>query len=164
VDDFVLKKPKPDQGALFFLDTATGELAGKFEPVKQAKGTGPIASAGAGRIIGWTADPDNEQKSILYGVDVRGPKLLFTKSLPFALPVAIGSNQQEAWDFRLGPDGQVWTFLAGVLVRIDPATGEVQPVGRPASPGPIAFAQGRVYFGGGTALRRAKDLAVPVGK
>jgi hypothetical protein len=161
VDDFVLKKPKPDQGALFFLDTRTHELSGKFEPVPQAKGTGPILSAGGSRIIGWTADPDDEQRSILYVVDVREPKLLFTKPLSYPLPVAIGSNQQEAWDFRLGPDGWVWTFINGVLVRIDPNNGETHPVGRPASAGRIAFAQGRVYLGGTTALRRVKELTVP---
>jgi hypothetical protein len=55
----------------------------------------------------------------------------------------------------------VWTFINGVLVRIDPNNGETHPVGRPASAGRIAFAQGRVYLGGTTALRRVKELTVP---
>ena len=37
VDDPVLQKPKPEQGALFFLDTKTQELSGPFEPVPRAK-------------------------------------------------------------------------------------------------------------------------------
>jgi hypothetical protein len=161
VDDPVLKKPKPDQGALFFLDTRTHELSDKFEPVPQAKGTGPILRAGGSRIIGWTADPADERKSLLYGVDVRGPKLTFTKPLPCPLPVAIGSNQQEAWDFRIGPDGQVWTFLNGCLVRITPIDGEVRPVGKLAAAGRIAFSGGQVYLGGTTAVRRVKGLVLP---
>ncbi len=160
VDDAVLQKPKPEQGALFFLDTKTNELSSPFEPLRQVKGTGPIVWAGGTRILGWTTDPDNEQQSVLYSVDVRGPQLLFAQSLPYPLPVAIGSNQQEAWDFRLGPDGRVWTFLSGVLVRIDPEHGAIQPVGRPTPPGRIGFAEGRVYLGGTPALRRAKNLTV----
>jgi len=164
VDDYVLNKPKPEQGALHFFDTAKGELAGLFEPVPGAKGTGPIVSAPDGGILGWTEDPGDPKQSILYAVDVRAAKLRFKKSLPVALGVPIGSNQQEAWDFRLGPDGFVWTFFGGVLVRIDPADGAVHPVGRPATPGRIAFAEGNLYLGGTAALRRVKDFTVPAGK
>jgi hypothetical protein len=76
--------------------------------------------------------------------------------LPFPLPVAIGSNQQESWDFRLGPDGHIWTFVDGVLVRIEPRDGTIQVVGRPGGPGRLAFAGDRVYLGGTTAVRRIK--------
>ena len=92
---------------------------------------------------------------------MRGPKLTFTKPLPCPLPVAIGSNQQEAWDFRIGPDGQVWTFLNGCLVRITPIDGEVRPVGKLAAAGRIAFSGGQVYLGGTTAVRRVKGLVLP---
>ncbi len=161
VDDPVLGKPKPAQGALFFFDTARGELTGKFEPVAGAKGTGPIVDAGGGRVLGWTVDPEDEKAGFLYAVDVKAPALVFKRRIPFPLPVAIGSNQQEPWDFRLGPDAMVWTFVDNVLVRIDPDDGEIHPVGRPAQPGCIAFARGRVYLGGTTALRRVEDLQLP---
>lgn len=160
VDDPVLQKPKPAQGALFFLDTNRNELSGPFEPFPNVKGTGPIVPVEETSIIGWTTDGDDSQRSVLYRVDSRGPKLLFARTLPFPLPVAIGSNQQEAWDFRLGPDGRVWTYLNGVLVRIDPSDGSIQTVGKLQPPGRIAFADGRVYLGGTTALRQVKDLAV----
>ena len=161
VDDPVLGKAKPEQGALFFLDTGTNELTGKFEPVKAAKGTGPILCTGGSTVIGWAPDPENEKASILYAVEAREPKLLFAKPLPCPLPVAIGSNQQEAWDFRIGPDGWVWTFVNGVMVRIDPANGEIHPLGKPATAGQIAFSHGQVYLGGTSALRRVKGLALP---
>lgn len=161
VDDFILKKPKPEQGALFFMDPDKGELSSPFEPLKGVKGTGPIVSVGGTRVLGWTEDPKNDKQSQLYLVDVRGPKLLWSRSLPVPLPVAIGSNQQEAWDFRLGPDGKVLTFMQGVLATIDPANGSVHPVGKPATPGRLAFRGGKVYLGGTTAIRRIKDVSLP---
>jgi hypothetical protein len=60
-------------------------------------------------------------------------------------------------DFRLGPEGQIWTFLDGVLVRITPPDGGIHVVGRPSSPGRLAFAGGRIYLGGTTALRRIRE-------
>jgi len=157
VDDSVLGKPKPEQGALWFLDTTRSELTGKFEPVPLAKGTGPIVAVGGSRIVGWTENPQDAKASILYAVDVRGPTLVYRTDLPFPLPVAIGSNQQDPWDFRFGPDGHIWTFVDNVLVCIAPEDGTVRVVGRPARPGPLAFAAGRVYLGGTTAVRRIKE-------
>lgn len=154
VDDSVLGKPKPEQGALWFLDLQQGKLTGKFEPVPLAKGTGPIVAVGGSRLVGWTENPQDAKASILYAVDARGPGLVYRRDLPFPLPVAIGSNQQEPWDFRLGPDGRIWTFADNVLVRIAPEDGAVTVVGRPDRPGPVAFADGRVYLGGTTAVRR----------
>jgi outer membrane protein assembly factor BamB len=72
VDDYVLKKAKPEQGCLLFFDTAKGELAGKFEP-----------------------------------------------------------------------------------------DGSIQPVGKLSPPGRLAFANGKVYLGGTTQLRRVKALPQP---
>jgi len=161
VNDPVLEKPRPDQGALFFFDPQKAAIRGQFEPVVRARGTGPIVAVGGSRLVGWTEDPDNEKQSILYAVDASGPKLLWRKTLPWPLPVAIGSNQQEAWDFRLGPDGKTWTFVAGVLVRIDPADGRLEPVGKLSPGGPLAFADGKVYLGGTTAVRCIKDLRAP---
>ena len=156
VDDPLLGKPKPGQGALHMFDTSIGQLIGRFEPVTGAKGTGPIIGVGDSRVIGWTENPQDPKSSVLYAVDVAQERLLYSKQIPYPLPVAIGSNQQEAWDFRMGPDGMVWTFLANVLVRINPADGEILPVGKPGRGGPIAFAGGRVYLGGGAALRRLR--------
>jgi len=167
VDDPLLGKPKPAQGALFFFDTRCGELVGQFEPVPGAKGTGPIVAVRGHSVMGWTEDPEDPKSSYLYRVELSDPasaRLAFRRRLPFALPVAIGSNQQEAWDFRTGPDRMVWTFIDGVLVRIDPQQGCIEPVGRPPGAGRIAFSGGRVYLGGTTHLRRIKNLSVPAGQ
>jgi len=157
VTDTVLRKPKPEQGAVFFFDVAAGGIAGKCEPVAKAKGPGPIVAAGPGRILGWTEDPADPKASILYGVDVASRKVAFRKVIPFALPVGIGSNQRERWDFRLGPDGCVWTFLPGsVLVRIDPKDAKVHVAGRISPAGRLAFSGEHVYLSGATELRRLR--------
>jgi hypothetical protein len=157
IEDTLLGKPKPEQGALFFLDTKSGQLSAPFAPVAQAKGSGTIVAKGR-RVVGWTEDPANEKGSTLYGVDLDGPKLAFVHQLPVPLPAAVGSNQQEKWDFRLGPDGLIWTFSGNTLVRIDPADGRIEPVGTLSSAGRLAFADGKVFLGGTTAVRRIVDL------
>lgn len=160
VGDAVLKNPRPEQGAIFFVDTARAELSAPFEPVAGVRATGHLAAAGGSRVVAWTEQPANPRESLIYGVDVRGPKVTATRTLPHPLPVGLGSNQQEAWDFRLGPDGKIWTFLAGALVRINPADLSLEVVGKLTSSGRIAFADGAVYLGGETSLRRIKGLAV----
>jgi hypothetical protein len=164
IDDPLLNKPKPEQGALFFLDTATGQLVGdKLEVVPKARGPGPILGVGGGRVIGWTEDPAAEGASILYGVDVNERKVLFRKNLPFPLPVRIGGQQHERWDFRLGPDGKIWTFMGRgeTLVRIDPKDASVEVLGRLKTGGQIAFSGHDLYLGGNENLRRVKAVVTP---
>lgn len=162
VNDPVLGKPKPEQGALWLFNTKKGELIGKLEPVPKAKGTGPIVGVGGSFVVGWTENPEDIHSSIIYLVDVSEPCIVYTRCLPFPLPVAIGSNQQEPWDFRLGPDGMIWTFTGNVLIRIDPKNGDIYPVGRVNIGGPIAFSNSYVFLGGTTSLRRIKGLKLPL--
>jgi hypothetical protein len=90
------------------------------------------------------------------------PRLVYAHHLPYPLPQRIGSNQQEAWDFRIGPDGLIWSFLGGTLVRIDPREGTLLPVGKVGG-GPIAFAGGKVYLGGTPAIREIEGLTAGSG-
>jgi hypothetical protein len=69
--------------------------------------------------------------------------------------------RRQAYSFRRGPDGFIWTFFDRTLVRIDPRSAQVQPVGRlPGSerPAQLAFAQGNVFLAGGSSLRRIELL------
>ncbi len=160
ISDPLLNKSKPEQGALFFLDTATGKLLGeRVDPVMHAKGAGPILGVGGARVLGWTENPEEPQTSILYGVDAAARKLVWTKKLPFPFPVQIGSNQKEPWDFRLGPDGKVWSWARDrALFRINPTDGMIEVVGRLDKSGPIAFSGSDVYLGGSESLRRVADV------
>jgi hypothetical protein len=127
--------------------------------VAKVTGPGPIAAVGQGRLLAWTENPDDAKSSILYGVDVARREVAFRKSIPFALPISIGSNQRERWDFRLGPQGRVWTFLTGgVLVRISPHDASIHVVGKVNPPGRLAFAGRDIYLSGTTELRVVRGL------
>jgi len=169
VEDSLLGKPKPEQGKLFVYDVIQQKMVREIEPVIKARGTGPVAGVGGGRVIGWTVNPEDVKvtesrgrkretwnSSVLYGVDVKTGKVFFRHVLPLKLPVRIGSNQKEAFDFRLGPKGAVWTFMERCLVRISPGNGVIRPVGKISRGGAIAFSGDDIYLAGTTALRRIK--------
>jgi len=159
VRDATLGKPEPKQGKLFVFDVAAGKIVREIEPVMDAKGSGLIVGVGGGRVLGWTEDPADPKSSILYGVDAASGEVPLRRKLPFPLPVEIGSNQREAFDYRLGPDGKVWTFLAGALIRIEPKDASIEVVGRVKLGGRIAFAAGHIYLSGTEHLRRIRGLA-----
>jgi hypothetical protein len=159
IEDTLLGKPKPEGGRLFVFDTTAGRLVRHIDPVATAKGSGVIAAAGGTRVLGWTENPDDPKSSFLYLADLEAGKVLWRRTLPAALPVAIGSNQMEPFDFRPGPDGRVWTFIDSRLVRIAPGDGAVEVLGRLPRGGPVAFVGGDVYLGGQAALRRIKGMA-----
>lgn len=161
VADLVLKKPKPTEGRLFVFDDAKKKIVHEIVVENGIRGPGPIAWAGANRIIGWTNDPADGRKSILYGVDVEQGEVVWKRSLPFKLPVVIGSNQKEHWDFRRGPDGHIWTFMgrtAKTLVRIDPDTAAIEGVAQVNRGGRLAFSSPHIYLSGSTFLRRIRNV------
>jgi hypothetical protein len=159
VDDPILGKPKPPQGSLFVFDTMSHTIVRQIDPILLAKGPGPIVGVTGTRVLGWGPYPDStgaavSGKSILYGVDVATGQIAFQKVLPVSLPVPVGSNQDEAFDFRLGPDGYVWTFTGSTVLRIDPSNANVQPTALLPTAGRMGFAGEMVYLGGTLDLRR----------
>jgi hypothetical protein len=159
--DSVLQKPKPEQGALIFFDHASKQVIGKLEVATNIRGPGPIVAVAPHRLIGWTNNPDDptNQSSILYGIDSKSRTVAFRKILPLRLPIVVGGNQKEPFDFRLGPDGNIWTNSAtGVLLRIEPGNATVHVLGSLNTAGKIAFSGGDVYLSHGIALRRITGL------
>jgi len=126
-------------------------------------GVGPPDAA---RVIGFTQDPADKSRSILYGVDVESGEVGFRKTIPFPLAVRIGSNQKERFDYRLGPDGCVWTFIDEVLVRIRPENARVEILGavrfkgwnRSGGGGRIAFSGRDIYLSNHRPLRRIRNI------
>ena len=166
--DSVLKKPTPDEGALFFFDTAKGEIVRRVEPVLGVLGPGPVVAVGH-RVLGWTCRMDDKEASIIWSLDVRTGTVEFTRKIPYPFPLKLGDNQMEGFDFRLGPDGMIWTYMAfaperpvganGYLVRIDPKDASVKVVGKiPSHTGVLAFAGNDVYLGSWAKLRRIKGV------
>ena len=161
--DPILNKPTPNEGKLFVLDDATKEIVREITVVEGVRGPGPVAPAGGHRVIGWTNDPvDEAGRSVLYGVDVEKGQVVWKKTLPVPLPVRVGSNQMEPWDWRIGPDGFIWTYMGTgqnyALVRIDPRDASIRAVGRFSPGGRLAFAPPDIYLAGATTLRRVKGV------
>ncbi len=158
VRDATLGKPKPKQGKLFVFDTAQRKIVREIEPVMDAKGAGLVVGVGGSRVLGWTEDPADATSSILYGLDAASGEVAFRKTLPVPLPVRIGSNQKERFDFRLGPDGKVWTFLGDTLVRIEPKDASIEAIGKLRPGGRLAFAGRDLYLAGTEHLRRVRGI------
>ena len=117
---------------------------------------GLIVGVGGPRVLAMTVDPEDAKGSLLYGVDVKSGEVAFRKKIPYPLGVRIGSNQKERFDYRLGPEGKVWTFIGGALVRIDPKDASIDVVGKVKGGGRIAFSGPCIYLSGSTELRRVR--------
>ena len=165
--DAVLRKPLPKRGKLFVFDTTQHKLIREIEPIESAANAnvakrvgvgwpGPILGVGGTRVLGMTCDPEDADTTILYGVDVETGEVAFRKKIPYRFPVRMESNQKEHFDYRIGPDKKVWTFIGKALVRIDPSDVSVDVIGKVKQVGRLAFSGRDIYLSGSTALRRIR--------
>jgi len=160
VEDRARGVPKPSQGCLFVLDTARNQVVRTIEPVANLDSTGPILGVGGTRVLGMCSDPDDPTGSLLYGVDVGTGQVAFRKKLPFALEWRVRHDRHDGgmFDFRLGPDGKVWTFIGNALVRINPEDAEIEVVGMARIGGSMAFSGRDLYLSGSVELRKVPDV------
>jgi hypothetical protein len=142
-------KEHPSEAKLFFYDTRQVKIVREVVPLPGRKNTGLILEALDGVIVGMS--PYERGGSTLYAVQVSTGNVLRRRDF----------TVQCVGDFRLCPDGHIWTFLSSgspespsVLARINPANFDVKLVGRVDSPSRIAFVGGDVYLAGQPALRR----------
>jgi hypothetical protein len=155
----VLSSKSSEQGQLFVWDTETHEFIHRIDPPLGATRPGPIMEALPGLLIGHTVSA--EESPLLYGFDPASGDILWTKPVPSPPVTAFSLVRRQAYSFRRGPDGFIWTFFDRTLVRIDPRSAQVRPVGRlPGNerPAQLAFAQGNVFLAGGSSLRRIELL------
>jgi hypothetical protein len=165
---------------VFVFDTQSGEVAGDFEPVPGATKAGPLVEVAPGRMLGITDDPNNRQGSILYGVEAPSGRVIFRRSVPYALQFTWAEGTDQT-DFVKGPDGAVWTYLGNALVRIDPKDVRVDVLGKVYEFGTMCFVGDDLYMTGTTRMRcyrnivrnaaalahasaQAAGRAVPIGK
>jgi hypothetical protein len=153
------------EGKLFVYDTRTSEFVREIVPVPRSRKTGPILEVEPGLMMGIADDPDEKYGGILYKLDVRSGKVLFRKKLPYAAPVP-DTHTTALCGYRLGPDGNIWTFLgrgdraqgeADTLVRID-REGHVEPVCRLEQLGDFIFVGNDMYLSGTHQLRRIQGI------
>jgi hypothetical protein len=97
--------------------------------------------------------------SLLYGFDPASGEILWTKPVPSPPVTAFSLVRRQAYSFRRGPEGFVWSFLDNTLVRIDPRNAHVTAIGRlpgNSRPAQLAFAAGKIFLAGGSQLRQIK--------
>ncbi len=159
VEDLSGNAPKPAQAKLFVLDTATKKIVREIEPIQKLESTGYIAGVGGTRVMGMCVDPTDPESSLLYGVDVADGSVGFVKKLPYPLEYRARTDSPSGmFDFRMGPDGKVWTFIGNCLVRINPADANIETVGMARVAGSLAFSGKDLYMGGSVELREEPDL------
>jgi hypothetical protein len=151
----VLSSKCEDQGQLFVWDTQTHDFCHQIDPPQGATRPGPVVEALPGLVMGHAVNA--EGAPLLYGFDPTLGKILWTKSVPHPPVTAFSLVRRQAYSFRRGPGGSIWSFFANTLVRIDPRNALVEPVGRlpgGSRPAQLAFAQGNIFLAGGSQLRR----------
>jgi hypothetical protein len=153
----VLSSKCEDHGQLFVWDTQTHSFRHRVDPPQGATRPGPIVEELPSLVLGHTVDA--EGAPLLYGFEPTSGKILWTKPVPSPPVTAFSLVRRQAYSFRRGPEGFVWSFLDNTLVRIDPRNAHVAAVGRlpgGSRPAQLAFAQGKMFLAGGSHLRRIK--------
>jgi len=149
---------RPESGKLFVWDTEEEKIVRDFVPVPNAPKAGPVVEVAPGLLLGTTEDPDVDDGGLLYGADVRTGEVLFTKKLPDTLRFVWGHGTTQ-WDYVKGPDGNVYTYLGNVLVRIRPANAKIEILGRLGRPGRLCFVGNDLYLAGDEPVRRLTGIA-----
>ena len=156
---YILMSSKLDGGGeLFCWDTRRGAMA-YHKVILGGDRPGPIVEALPGGLV-----MGHHGTGVLYGLRASTGEVLWTKPAAAKPVTGFSSARRHAWSFRRGPDGHVWSFFGGVLVRIDPRDARVAVVGKlpdGVQPAQLAFAGGKVYLAGGRRLRCLQGLAVP---
>jgi streptogramin lyase len=153
------------QANLLVYDTTEGKIVRTIEPIPDIKGAGMIVGVSDTDLVGLTA---KDKGFCLYRVNVETGERVYLKEFP-DVPVEfrITGEQTEPFDFRLGPDGRIWTFLRyDTLVRIDPADGNIEIVGKlKDGGGRIAFSGNNLYLSSRTIedLRKIPNCIAPEG-
>jgi hypothetical protein len=151
----VLSSKCSGQGQLFVWDTTTHDFRHRVDPPDGATRPGPIVEALPGLVLGHTVNA--QEQPLLYGFDPASGQILWTKQVPSPPVTAFSQVRRQAYSFRRGPDGFIWSFFDSVLVRINPRDAMVDIVGRLPEgerPAQVAFAQGQIFLAGGSKLRR----------
>ncbi len=144
----------PEAGRLLIWDVEKQDFAAQIDSPGGGV-CGPVVEVFPGYVIGHASS------KVLYGLDVTKGEILWTKPVPVAPVTAFSQRRRHRHEFRLGPNGRIWTFLGDVLATIDPRDATVTPIGRvpdQAGAAQLAFAKGDVYLAGGSHLLRIADV------
>jgi hypothetical protein len=165
-----LASPVPVAAKIFVFDTGSHRMK-ELTPFPDEPMIGPVAySATAKKIIGLIPRAA-ESSTTIFAVDP-GTGVVSRTSAYLGIIAGVPDTQglpRKGPSFLPGPDGNVWTtFKLGsvtnypsLLLKIDSATLEVQPVGRigpTASFTPLLFVGKDIYIGGDKRMRRVRHV------
>jgi hypothetical protein len=153
----VLSSKSSGIGQLWVWDTSVHDFRHRVDPPGGATRPGPIVEALPGLVMGHTVDA--REQPLLYGFEPATGKILWTRPVPSPPVTTFSLVRRQAYSYRRGPDGFIWSFFDDVLVRIDPRDTVVHVVGRlpaGARPALLAFARDQVFLADGARLRRIR--------
>jgi hypothetical protein len=136
---------KPATGFLYVLDTATRQVVRELLPLPGMDWCGPVL--GDGPLVHGAGRDD--QGYAYYAVNVLTGETVRHRRL--------GDRPASPWA-RL-PDGQLYLFAGRDLLRVNPADGEVTPLGTVTEPGPLIAVGEDLYWPAGPRLYRLRQPA-----
>jgi hypothetical protein len=148
---------KPPRGRLFVYDTTTHELIHTVDDERLEHFPGFVTEAMPGLVMGYAPRKNEAEGGLLYGFEPAAGKVTWTKPVPHPPQTAFSFMRRGRYEFDRGPDGFVWTTMGAALVRIDPRTAEVHPVGK-MEQNPILFLDGDIYVAGTDWFRRITGI------
>lgn len=135
---------KPRDGRLLVYDTLKRQLVRQISPLQDGS-SGVVVETAPGVLFGIGR---HDKLPMMYTVD------LASGAVTRREPLSARAKRLIA----LGPDGNVYTFIDGTLVRIEPTTFQEQTLLR-TEPGRMAFVGNDLYIAGTSQLRRVKNAA-----
>jgi hypothetical protein len=154
VVDMTLGKPTPVQGRIFVFDTQSNEIVRTIDPLPESISAGKVVGIGGDYVMGLSGN--NNDMTWIYKLNVVTGEILFKLDIPTRTMFIAGDNQKYGFGFDLGPDGNIWVFLAErALTRISPE-GVFDVVGKMPSGygGFMAFSGSDIYLAQDSTLRR----------
>lgn len=157
----------PEGAALLLFDVKEQRIVGKYTPLPGTKVLLGVAETAPGWLVGVGVDEEKGTSTVYrFNLETGATEqarvyagLICGKTGTLGVPL-------RTHDFRLGPDGRVWSGVdrggeGTVLFRLNPADLGADPVGFvEGSYIRLLFDGGRVYLSGASSVRRVKNLTV----
>lgn len=148
--DFSIDPTHPEvqkrDGKLIIYDTARQTIVRKITPLSDGS-AGVVVETEPGVLFGVGR---HNKLPVMYSVTIETGQINQRKPLP-AKAIRVIAR---------GPDGRVYLFVGGMLVRVDPKTFDVESLCS-TEPGRMVFIGNDLYLAGTSELRRVVNIAAP---
>ena len=132
------------EGRLLIFDTRKQQITGDISPLADGS-AGVVVEARPGVLFGLGL---HNKVPVMYRIDLESEKVLHSPPLPAPATRTLA----------LGPDGKVYFFVRGKLMRANAETFDIETLCE-AEPGRMVFMGGDLYLAGTDRLRRIAGIA-----